>query len=409
MSPRRHGQGVPDVAHGHAEPLQRRRRRDGSTWSRRRRSSSARRRTWSTFARRAPRSEHSIAALIGKSPAEFSHRAADKFDPHVPGVPPGPALDAARAPSRRRERRSATWRRRMRASASRWRRTSRRSDLYGQHRPGRKQSTSNLLKAPFRVWAWAPTSRARSSISVRAPRRSTSARAAYDEQVANYRQTVIARVSRKSRTTSPTCTGSPRKRRSQHEAVRAARESVVLTVNQYKAGTVSYLNVVTVQATQLNEEAQARDAAGPPALGDRRTSCAPWAAHGSKRPFRLGSDAPKNARTSRASLRSPRSRRSSIATIRRRAWAMPRRRSRIGFTSFRPIRESEVGPDGHALKGSFLPPVALAAAHVGGKPPRIPAAARAGLGDPQALDDPRREREGRPQRQASSSSRCATR
>ena len=36
--------------------------------------------------------------------------------------------------------------------------------------------------------------------------------------------------------------------------MRAARESVVLTVNQYKAGTVSYLNVVTVQATQLNEE-----------------------------------------------------------------------------------------------------------------------------------------------------------
>ncbi len=40
----------------------------------------------------------------------------------------------------------------------------------------------------------------------------------------------------------------------QLDAVRAARESVVLTVNQYKAGTVSYLNVVTVQATQLNEE-----------------------------------------------------------------------------------------------------------------------------------------------------------
>jgi outer membrane protein TolC len=29
---------------------------------------------------------------------------------------------------------------------------------------------------------------------------------------------------------------------------------VQLTVNQYKAGTVSYLNVVTVQATLLNEQ-----------------------------------------------------------------------------------------------------------------------------------------------------------
>jgi len=36
--------------------------------------------------------------------------------------------------------------------------------------------------------------------------------------------------------------------------VRGARESVTLTTNQYKAGTVSYVNVVTVQTTQLNNE-----------------------------------------------------------------------------------------------------------------------------------------------------------
>jgi len=40
------------------------------------------------------------------------------------------------------------------------------------------------------------------------------------------------------------------------DAARLARESVALTVNQYKAGTVGYLNVVQVQATQLNEERQ---------------------------------------------------------------------------------------------------------------------------------------------------------
>src|SRR4029450_11293131 len=33
----------------------------------------------------------------------------------------------------------------------------------------------------------------------------------------------------------------------QDEAVNAARKSVDLTTNQYKAGTVSYLNVITVQ------------------------------------------------------------------------------------------------------------------------------------------------------------------
>jgi outer membrane protein TolC len=44
--------------------------------------------------------------------------------------------------------------------------------------------------------------------------------------------------------------------RIQRDAARLARESVALTLNQYKAGTVSYLNVVQVQATQLNEERQ---------------------------------------------------------------------------------------------------------------------------------------------------------
>ena len=40
----------------------------------------------------------------------------------------------------------------------------------------------------------------------------------------------------------------------QEQAVRAARESVMLTLNQYKAGTVSYLNVIIVQTAQLNNE-----------------------------------------------------------------------------------------------------------------------------------------------------------
>jgi len=40
----------------------------------------------------------------------------------------------------------------------------------------------------------------------------------------------------------------------QEQAVRAARESVALTVNQYKAGTASFLNVALVQASQLSEE-----------------------------------------------------------------------------------------------------------------------------------------------------------
>jgi outer membrane protein TolC len=40
----------------------------------------------------------------------------------------------------------------------------------------------------------------------------------------------------------------------QEQATSAARESVVLIENQYRAGIVSILNVIIVQNTQLNEE-----------------------------------------------------------------------------------------------------------------------------------------------------------
>ena len=40
-------------------------------------------------------------------------------------------------------------------------------------------------------------------------------------------------------------------------------------------------------------------------------------------------------------------------------------------------RQSDTGPDGHALRGAFMPPGAAAAAHVGGKPHRVRAAPRA--------------------------------
>ncbi len=48
----------------------------------------------------------------------------------------------------------------------------------------------------------------------------------------------------------------------QEAALQAARRSVELTLNQYKAGTVSYLNVVTLQAVQLSSERTALDIQG---------------------------------------------------------------------------------------------------------------------------------------------------
>jgi NodT family efflux transporter outer membrane factor (OMF) lipoprotein len=79
------------------------------------------------------------------------------------------------------------------------------------------------------------------------------ARAAYDATVANYRQTVLTafqgvednlaalRILEQEAT-------------AQDEAVKAAGRSVFLTMNQYQAGTVSYLNVVTAQTIALTNE-----------------------------------------------------------------------------------------------------------------------------------------------------------
>jgi len=77
--------------------------------------------------------------------------------------------------------------------------------------------------------------------------------AAYDENVANYRQTVLngfqevednlaaLRILEQEATV-------------QDEAVKAARESLTITLNQYRAGTANYLAVVVVQAVALANE-----------------------------------------------------------------------------------------------------------------------------------------------------------
>ena len=79
------------------------------------------------------------------------------------------------------------------------------------------------------------------------------ARAAYDASVATYRQTVLTafqgvednlaalRILEQEATV-------------QGEAVNAAGRSVFLTLNQYQAGTVGYLNVITAQTIALNDE-----------------------------------------------------------------------------------------------------------------------------------------------------------
>jgi multidrug efflux pump len=87
------------------------------------------------------------------------------------------------------------------------------------------------------------------------------ARAAYDASVASYRETVLAAF-QEVEDELAALRILEQEASVQDAAVQAARESVRLTTNQYKAGIVSYLDVVTTQATALTNERTAVEILG---------------------------------------------------------------------------------------------------------------------------------------------------
>jgi NodT family efflux transporter outer membrane factor (OMF) lipoprotein len=82
------------------------------------------------------------------------------------------------------------------------------------------------------------------------------ARAGHDATIATYRQTVLAAF--QGVEDNLAALGILEEENGvQDEAVKAAQDSVRLTTQQYKAGTVSYLNVITVQTIALTDEVTA--------------------------------------------------------------------------------------------------------------------------------------------------------
>jgi outer membrane protein TolC len=79
------------------------------------------------------------------------------------------------------------------------------------------------------------------------------ARAAYDASVASYRQTTLTGFQQVEDNLAALRI-LEKEARAQDEAVKAARQSVVFTTNQYKAGTASALDVINTQVIDLNDE-----------------------------------------------------------------------------------------------------------------------------------------------------------
>jgi NodT family efflux transporter outer membrane factor (OMF) lipoprotein len=202
--------------------------------------------------------EHAIAVLIGKPPADFQLKPVDGVAP----VPPVPAALPSTLLERRpdiaaAERRMAAANAQIGVAQAAFFPALTFSATGGyQH-----SSFSHLLSLPNRFWSIGPAlaltlfdGGARSS-------QKENAVAGYDKSVASYRQTVLAAF-QEVEDNLAALRQLAAEATVQQAAAQSAAEALALTENQYQAGTVSYLNVVTAQATALGAQRSELDIAG---------------------------------------------------------------------------------------------------------------------------------------------------
>ena len=112
----------------------------------------------------------------------------------------------------------------------------------------------DLLTLPARYWALGPAlvSQAIFDAGLRQAQKEQ-AIAVWDETVATYRSTVLTGF-QEVEDNLAALSILEQEAVFQDEAVKAARESVAIATNQYKAGTANYLAVVVLQTAALNSE-----------------------------------------------------------------------------------------------------------------------------------------------------------
>ncbi len=202
--------------------------------------------------------EHAIAVLIGKAPADFTVRniessggASVDWKVAMPVVPVGlPSTLLERRPDiAAAERRAASANAQIGVAKAAYFPTLSLSASGGFASP----TLSNWISAPNRFWSLGPSLAETLFDFGKRGALSDQAVAAYDQNVATYRETVLEAFQDVEDNVAALRILEA-EAKVQAEAVRAARESVTLTINQYKAGTVSYLSVVTVQTALLSNE-----------------------------------------------------------------------------------------------------------------------------------------------------------
>ncbi|MHB1300771.1 MAG: efflux transporter outer membrane subunit [Burkholderiales bacterium] len=208
--------------------------------------------------------EHAIAALLGKAPAEFSIKPV-KMTYRIPDIPVGiPSQLLQRRPDiAESERLVAAANAQIGVAKSAFFPSLSISPTAGY------QSTSfaSWVTAPMRTWSVGPAI-AQTLFNGGLTRAQTdSAIAAYDAAVATYRQTVLSGFQEVEDNLAAQHILAGEAKADQTSAD-FAKKSLNVAINQYRAGTVSYLNVITAQASALTSEKVEMDL-----TGRRMTAC----------------------------------------------------------------------------------------------------------------------------------------
>ncbi|MDD5322213.1 MAG: efflux transporter outer membrane subunit [Methylococcales bacterium] len=203
--------------------------------------------------------EHAIAVLIGKTPAELTIAVA----PLNAQLPPIPVSIPSQLLERRpdiaaAERQAAAANAQIGVAKAAYFPTLSLAATNGTQ----SSELSNLLTSAARYWALGPAAFALPLFDggARGAQMQQSIDA-YDASVAAYRQAVLISF-QEVEDNLAALRILEQELQVQNKAVESAQEAVLLTTNQYKAGTVSYLNVMVDQAAALANEKTAVDLQG---------------------------------------------------------------------------------------------------------------------------------------------------
>lgn len=199
--------------------------------------------------------EHAIAILTGKAPAELSiPQAALKATP--PPIPAGvpSALLERRPDIAAAERQMAAANEQIGIAQSAYYPTL----TLGASAGLESSSFLKWISWPSRFWSVGPQLAETLFDAGRRHAQTDQARAAFDATVANYRQTVLTSFQQVEDNLAALRVLNE-EARAEDDAVKAAQRSLQISTDQYKAGTVSYLEVITTQAIALQDERSAVD------------------------------------------------------------------------------------------------------------------------------------------------------